>query len=253
MAISHISARFSAPDADIIILSSDGVLFKVHRKNLVAHSGVFEGAETATRPENGAEPVELTEPADVLGLLLQFMYAQPPDLQALEFRELAALAEAVEKYMVYSALPSCRTQMENSVCAHPLEVLVYALRHDYINLANESAQQSMRCDVAEAMEILSPEIFEDWIEFYDRWHRQTAKSLAYMVTFPKHVSLVQKCTADRNPACTFRKELDEAGGWSRTIREMKFVVDPRLARAQCFAYGQPSFTSSLAGRPVFSF
>jgi hypothetical protein len=45
-----------------------------------------------------------------------------------------------------------------------------------------------------------------------------------MATFPKHVPLVQKCTADPNPACTFPAELDAAGGWARAIREMHLFV-----------------------------
>jgi hypothetical protein len=74
---------------------------------------VFAGAGDATRPENGDEPVELSETADVLDLLFQFMYPQPqPDLRNLDFTVLAALAEAAEKYMVYPALAPCRLQMK---------------------------------------------------------------------------------------------------------------------------------------------
>ncbi|KAJ7759284.1 hypothetical protein B0H14DRAFT_3895841 [Mycena olivaceomarginata] len=46
----------------------------------------------------------------------------------------------------------CWLQMNDSVCVHPLEVLVYAVRHDHISLANESAQQSMGCAVAQALD-----------------------------------------------------------------------------------------------------
>jgi hypothetical protein len=102
-----------ASDTDLTVCSSDGVFFKVHLKNLGTHSGVFAGAGDATRPENGDEPVELSETADVLDLLFQFMYPQPqPDLRNLDFTVLAALAEAAEKYMVYPALAPCRLQMK---------------------------------------------------------------------------------------------------------------------------------------------
>jgi len=181
------------------------------------------------------------------------MYPQPqPDLGTLQFKTFAGLAEAAEKYMLYSALTLCRMQMEQAISTHPLEVLVYALRHDHINLANEAAQQSMGCGVAEALEILPPDTFRAWIVFYERWHKAMIKSLGYMATFPKHVQLVQKCTADPNPACTFRKELDEAGGWSRTIREMKFTTDPKAARIQCNIFRQPHPAIS-GSRVVFSF
>jgi hypothetical protein len=121
------------------------------------------------------------------------MYPQPqPDLHTLPFPTLAALAEAVEKYMVYAALTVCRMRMEcvaffcgyilfeealltvmwcgvcvnysrDAIPAHPLKVLLYALRHDHIALANESAQQSMGLSPAHALEILPPETFRTWV------------------------------------------------------------------------------------------
>jgi hypothetical protein len=94
-------------------LSSDGVLFKVHRKNLEVHSPVFSNAENTTKPENGDEIIYLTENSAVLELLFQFMYSQPqPDLESLEFGTFAGLAEAAEKYLVYSALTLCRMKMK---------------------------------------------------------------------------------------------------------------------------------------------
>ncbi|KAJ7431916.1 hypothetical protein B0H11DRAFT_1641187, partial [Mycena galericulata] len=98
-------------DADITIQSSDGVLFKLHRKNLQVHSVVFADAESATLPENGGEVVQLSETSE--NLLFQFMYPQlQPDLKTLEFRLLAGMAEAAEKYMVFSALTLCRMNMK---------------------------------------------------------------------------------------------------------------------------------------------
>lgn len=119
--VSSIAFRFElttnssvcATDADMTISSSDGVLFKVYRKNLEVHSDVFANAEDTTRPENGDEIVYLTESSIVLDLLFQFMYRQPqPDLEALEFKTFASLAEAAEKYVVYSALTLCRNKMK---------------------------------------------------------------------------------------------------------------------------------------------
>jgi hypothetical protein len=41
------------------------------------------------------------------------MYRQPqPDLKSVEFPVFAGLAEAAEKYVVYSALPAVATQMQ---------------------------------------------------------------------------------------------------------------------------------------------
>ncbi|KAJ7744583.1 hypothetical protein B0H16DRAFT_851181 [Mycena metata] len=165
----RISNRFCASDSDLTIASSDGVLFKVHHKNLEVHSDVFANAEGATRPQNGApdEIVYLSESADVLELLFQYMYRQPqPDLRDVEFGVFAGLAEAAEKYVVYSALGWCRMRMKESTTTHPLQVLDYAVKHGHVDLANESAQQSMlssACGVAEAMDSLAPSTFKKWV------------------------------------------------------------------------------------------
>ncbi|KAJ7157837.1 hypothetical protein C8R46DRAFT_1113284 [Mycena filopes] len=164
MAAPKTSERFCAADADLTISSSDGVLFKVYRRNLEAHSPVFAGAGSSTQPENGQDIVELSESSETLELLFQFMYPQPqPNLQVLEFALIAGLAEAAEKYEVYSALTLCRMRMKDFTSIHPLEVLRYAAQHNHVELANQSAQYSMRCGVAAAMEILPINIFETWV------------------------------------------------------------------------------------------
>ncbi|KAF8152763.1 hypothetical protein K438DRAFT_2026812 [Mycena galopus ATCC 62051] len=228
MAVSTVSERFSAPDADMTISSSDGVLFRVHRKNLAVHSDVFANAESATRPENGAEIVHLTETAEVLDLLFQFMYRRP-DLEALEFKTLANLAEAAEKYVVYSALTICRTKMREFISAHPLEVLVYAVRHDRVNLANESARRSMGCGVAEALEVLPPDTFRTWILFYERWHKQIFQGFTDLLYYDSHIPLVRRCVAVPNPVCTFSQELDVASFSSKKflsrMMDMKFLSE----------------------------
>jgi hypothetical protein len=91
--------------------SSDAVLFEVHRKNLEVHSEGFAGADAISRSAE-KEVVPLSENSAVLELLLQYMYHQPqPDLKNVEFATLAALAEAAEKYQVYSATTICSVFM----------------------------------------------------------------------------------------------------------------------------------------------
>jgi hypothetical protein len=62
------------------------------------------------------EIIDLSEHSEVLDLLLQFMSLQrPPDVRSLDFSVLAPLAEAVEKYEVFSAMTACETNMK---CVH---------------------------------------------------------------------------------------------------------------------------------------
>jgi hypothetical protein len=110
----------NAPDSDIYLRSADGVQFHVHRKNLEVHSPVFATAGVISAPleRQEVEVVQLSEPAEVLNLLLQFMYSQPqPDLIDLPFPVLADLMKAVEKYEVYSAMIVCSFAMKLAVCS----------------------------------------------------------------------------------------------------------------------------------------
>ncbi|KAJ6592920.1 hypothetical protein B0H19DRAFT_1365207 [Mycena capillaripes] len=165
MAPLQTSGRFCAPDADITILSSDGVLFKLHRKNLEVHSDIFANAANATDAENdGDKHVELSESAAVLDLLFQYMYRQPqPNLQLVEFPIFAGLAEAVEKYVVYSALPATMGKMKEYVSKHPLHVLDYAAKHDHKELANEAARLSIGLPMSQAMAALATDTFIKWV------------------------------------------------------------------------------------------
>lgn len=92
------------------ISSSDGVLFKLHRKNLELHSEGFPGTDI---PVQNNEMVLLTEKASTLELLFQYMYREhQPDLSKLEPDEIAELAEASEKYMVFPAMEICKVYMK---------------------------------------------------------------------------------------------------------------------------------------------
>ncbi|KAJ7719024.1 hypothetical protein DFH07DRAFT_316503 [Mycena maculata] len=164
MATSRVSERFCAADANITISSSDGMLFKVHRKNLEVHSDIFADAGNMTSVDPGDDVVTLSETSEVLDLLFQYMHRQlPPDLRDVDFKVASGLAEAAEKYWVYSALTPCREKMVNSVRDHPLQVLDYAMRHGHAELASEAARQSMGLGVEEAMESLAPDTFRTWV------------------------------------------------------------------------------------------
>ena len=97
------------PNADITLQSSDNVLFRFHKKQLQTHSGVFAAYVASAKDD----PFVLTELSEVVDLLLQLMSLQdPPDLDSLEFRTLALLAEAVEKYDVFHSKTICRMFMQ---------------------------------------------------------------------------------------------------------------------------------------------
>ena len=77
------------------------------------HSEGFAGADAISGASSSDhEVVQLTETSAVLDLLLQYMYRQPqPDLKKADFETLAGVAEAAEKYQVYSATTVCNIFM----------------------------------------------------------------------------------------------------------------------------------------------
>ena len=92
--------------------SSDGELFGAHQRNLESFTKGFPIAPGSTAVSSSA-PVSLDETGDVLRLMLRFAHhTRQPALDDIPFALLASLAEAVEKYMIYSAMEACRVQMK---------------------------------------------------------------------------------------------------------------------------------------------
>ncbi len=99
-----------AADADVVILSSNGIKFHLHKRNLECTSGGFPPAET---PTNG-EVVRLSEPSATLELLFQYIYPrQHPTLRGIQFDQVLALAEAAEKYEVFAAMSVCHFKLRS--------------------------------------------------------------------------------------------------------------------------------------------
>jgi hypothetical protein len=98
-----------APDSDDDFLSSDNILFQIHKANLKTSAGGFAPPEF----ESQGEIIHITETALTLELLFQFCYAdRHPDVEMLGFSEFAILAEAAEKYQVSSAMNICKIRMK---------------------------------------------------------------------------------------------------------------------------------------------
>ncbi|KAJ7023721.1 hypothetical protein C8F04DRAFT_1133746 [Mycena alexandri] len=79
-----VSPNFNFPDADVVFKSSDGVLFRVHRKNLEVCTEGFPPGD-----------IDILDESATLELLFQFMYPQRhPALDVTPFKILEPLAEA---------------------------------------------------------------------------------------------------------------------------------------------------------------
>ncbi|KAI4524780.1 hypothetical protein K525DRAFT_162087, partial [Schizophyllum commune Loenen D] len=141
------------PDSDITFRSCDGLLFHIHRVNLDTHAGAFPPAELAC---HATEAVDLPEDGQTLELLFQFIYPwRQPTLEGVPFERLDALAEAAEKYEVFSAMGICRIRMRETLPDHPVEIMNYAARHSYFEILDAAAPLTISLPVSEVLKSLS--------------------------------------------------------------------------------------------------
>ncbi|KZP16107.1 hypothetical protein FIBSPDRAFT_794853 [Athelia psychrophila] len=163
----RVSECFCKDDSDITFRSCDGILFKVHRKNLESCSEGFSPPD-GTIAE--AEVVSLTEDGATLELLFQYMYPQRhPDLRKIQFEQLAELSEAAEKYQVYTAMETCHDRMEEAHSQHPFEVMMYAMKHGYADLMDKSELLALEVSPTTAFDSFKPEAYIAWTRYYAQW------------------------------------------------------------------------------------
>ncbi|KAJ4484450.1 hypothetical protein C8R41DRAFT_449943 [Lentinula lateritia] len=159
-----VSKRFDSASADMTLQSSDNVIFKVHRLNLEMHSQVFADAGGSTVGTVENEIVSLSETSEVLELMLQYVYLQPqPDLQKVEWELMKDLAEAVEKYEIYSAIGVCSQRMRERLYEHPIDVLLFSVRHKYTGMMNESAEATLDIPPYTMLSCVPPNVFAAWV------------------------------------------------------------------------------------------
>ncbi|KDR82813.1 hypothetical protein GALMADRAFT_112866 [Galerina marginata CBS 339.88] len=165
---SWMTERFNSGNADIKFRSIDGIEFDLHRALLQAHAGAFPGPEIDTQ----GEIVQLTEPATVLQVLFDFIYPKRhSDLEDKDFEFMAALAEAVEKYEVYSLMPLCNARLRTFLPRHAENILIHAVKHDYPKIINEVLPYLPRSSFVSILERLPPCYMLAWARYVEAWAR----------------------------------------------------------------------------------
>jgi len=157
---------------DLRISSVDGVLFGTHQSNLEHYSEGFPFAASTVVED----VVPFEQRADVLRLMLKYVHnTRQPDLSDIPFLVLSSLAEAVEKYLIYSAMEVCRIHMKLSCEDYPVQVFVYAAKHDYLELSNQAARLTMETPVATFLRLakelnLSEIRIFQWYRYREHWN-----------------------------------------------------------------------------------
>ncbi|KAG5644450.1 hypothetical protein DXG03_008349 [Asterophora parasitica] len=162
---------FDAVDSEITFKSSDGRLFKLHKKHLEVGAGGFPPSEFSQEPD---EVVPLPESSETLEVLFQYLYpARHPLLLKLEdaisFGVLASVAEAAEKYQVYMAMDVYMKAMGAKLHDHPCEILIYAEKHGYTTLLDQAAILLLDAPFKETMGKLPIHLSIPWAMYHAAW------------------------------------------------------------------------------------
>ncbi|KAJ7340725.1 hypothetical protein DFH08DRAFT_875103, partial [Mycena albidolilacea] len=245
---------------DIFLCSSDGVLHAAHSKNLEMYGEGFPPSALASmsRDVKTAQPevVQMTERSDVLELLLKYMHLRrQPDLSRHKFDTLAGLAEAAEKYLVYSAMDVCRIRMGLYVQEHSAGVLAYAIKHDYPELRDVAVPFTLTMPLSTMKVLLqdAPHAFLAWVQYREGFIEVMHSSLV-PGTVILHKGAAQSCGVRGVFHCAIlgRINLDSIRDFSRLLGEYKHQLDgcyQCTVRAESWA---KSVTHKMSKLPLFS-
>jgi len=129
----RVSEIFNSPDADVVVRSADNIAFLLHKKNLECSTGSSPPADTPVDPN---ETVHLTESGETLEILFHAIYPRPfPEerMKELKFKPFMLLAEAAEKYAVYSMISVCKLYMREVLYPTTTEFYTAARRKNTLS------------------------------------------------------------------------------------------------------------------------
>lgn len=99
--IPKVSDTFNFEDSDISLQSCDGILFKVHQRNLSAWSEVFDNMFASRHMHSDGEPLQLSESSEELDILFRFFYpALHPDTVSWDLQQSFKIGPSAQKYGV---------------------------------------------------------------------------------------------------------------------------------------------------------
>ncbi|EDR07785.1 uncharacterized protein LACBIDRAFT_294451 [Laccaria bicolor S238N-H82] len=192
--------------------------YGAHSTNLEIYSGGFPPATSTTVT---GEIVEMPEASAVLKLLLHYMHNErQPDSSKITFNVLYPLAEAVEKYMVFSAM---EVFSREAIPQHPVEVLSYSIKHDYPELAKIALPLTVPMSFEEINEVLKdrPDIVLKWVEYREPWFDVLKSIYKEPVTGKQHKGGFSECGVW---AAFYRGTLQEVAGDVGMAQKFSSVV-----------------------------
>jgi len=195
-------------ETNVTLQSSDGKLYGAHSKNLELYSDAFPAVGSTTSPVG--DVVTMTESSTVVDLLLQYMHhRRQPDSLEISLDVLEELAEAVEKYGIFSAMEVCKLRMKSAIPSRPLAVLAYAAKHGYVRLMNEVAPRTLELPFKTVDRALAnrPDVHLAWFKFRE-----------------ERLELAKTIFTQDPPVLQHRGGLDRCDGWDSFHRGVIIAI-----------------------------
>ena len=145
---------FDAPDADVILRSSDGKEFRVHRLILSLTSPVFQGMFSlpqSTDPPSQILSVDVPESSDVLQPFIQYLYPHfPPKISDISMW--AALYTIGNKYIAGVVMGPLRDMLiPRFLEKSPMRVYALASHWGFEGEAKIASRRTLRLDISKEL------------------------------------------------------------------------------------------------------
>lgn len=185
--------QFIDSSSDITFQSSDGIFFHLHTKYLKISTKSSLLLPDCTCTSSAPEVVPLSEAASTLEILFQFCYPKcHPDLEGMEFNNLILLAEAVEKYKVFSAMDICKIRIGDTLPQHPFDIFVYAVNHGYPDIVEVAAPLVVfEKSMSDILPKLPSELVVPWAMYHEKWHQVARDAVSYYDTWKTSFTVVE--------------------------------------------------------------
>ncbi|KAF9238799.1 hypothetical protein BU15DRAFT_88244 [Melanogaster broomeanus] len=184
-------------DADVILESSDGVKFCVHRCILAAASPFFEHMFSLPQPPSDGKEhrpvVPVSENSSTIGTLLQFIYPEP-DPVVTSMDELVTLLSTSVKYDFLGPIAALRKELLSPRFLEESPTRVYAIasRFDLEYEAQVASRRTLSCNVldcplSEDLKFISAHAYHRLLVL----HRTRAEDAQALLKIPHDIKCIQ--------------------------------------------------------------
>ena len=175
---------------DVVLKSSDGVLFRVHKVILSLASPFFsdmfslpQTGTPADGPCNNGPIIPFTESSETIDTLLRVVYPnEDPDLKLVQ--EIEGVVEAAIKYDMQKCISVMRKKLILCASKEPIRVFMIACKNKLADVASAAAHLSLRRPILYSFELGSVLLPFSGLEDI------TAGSLFRLIEYQRHCSKV---------------------------------------------------------------